>query len=296
MQLGSADRRGTRMPRLRSLRLYWEGKMSEVLLDLSIPALVTAIKGNLFEYYRYLGRSIQAEFYESPYLTWLLTGILHPFLNNIIRTQLAPDNVDDLIEETLTHFRSKNMTQLSWWAEQGSQPLDLAEHLLAHGLVYTEGGPGMAADLLALNEDITTPVDLTIERVIDSSTLQKWVDVCVLGFDLFGSERASFDLFAGLDFDLPLRSYMGCLKGEPVATAQLFLGAGVAGIYCVSTVEEARRRGIGATIVLAALREARDLGYRAGILHSTTMGYSVYRRLGFQELCKMNHFYWSGPG
>lgn len=270
--------------------------MSELLEILPYPSLIAAIKANLFEYYRYLGRSPQAELYESPHLTWLLTGIHHPFLNNIIRTQFTPENVDDLIEETLTHFRSKNITQLSWWVEPVSQPVDIAEHLLAHGLVYTDGGPGMAADLLALNEDVTTPVNLTIEPVTDPGALELWVRAFVLGFGLSGNERASFDLYAGLGLDLPLHSYVGCLKGEPVATAQLFLGAGVAGIYCVSVVAEARRRGIGAAMVLAALREARDLGYRAGILHSTTMGYSVYRRLGFQELCKMNHFYWNDLG
>ena len=64
--------------------------MSELLTDLTTAALAAAIKANLFEYYRYLGRSPQAEFYDSPELTWLLTGIPHPFLNNVLRTQPAP--------------------------------------------------------------------------------------------------------------------------------------------------------------------------------------------------------------
>jgi GNAT superfamily N-acetyltransferase len=268
--------------------------VSEILRDLSTSALIAAIKANLFEYYRYLGHSPQAEFHDSPELTWLLTGIPHPFLNNVLHTQLAPDNVDDAIAQTLAYFRSRNVTQLSWWTEPGCQPPDLAEHLLAHGLVYTDGGPGMAADLLALNEDVATPVALAIEQVTDVSTLKQWVRASATGFGLpTSSVDACFDLFMGLGFNLPLRNYVGCLNGEPVAAAELFLGAGVAGVYWVATMPDARRQGIGAAMTLAALREARDLGYRIGILHASPKGFRVYRRLGFQEQCKMSHFYWS---
>ncbi len=269
--------------------------MSDILQDLSTPALVGAIKANLFEYYRYLGRSPQAELYDGPRLTWLLTGILHPFLNGVLRTQLGPDDVGESIEATLAHFQSRGMTKLSWWTEPGTQPADLGEHLLAHGLTYTDGGPGMAVDLLALNEDVTAPSDLAIRRVGDIKTLKRWVHASATGFGLPDtSEGPCVDLFAGLGFELPLRNYVGLLKGEPVAAAQLFLGAGVAGIYWVSTVPEARRQGIGTALTLAPLREARAMGYRIGILHSGPLGLGVYSRLGFQEYCRMSHYFWAG--
>jgi GNAT superfamily N-acetyltransferase len=263
--------------------------MSAILNDLSAPALVAAIKANLFEWYRYLGTSPKAEFYDGPQLTWLLTGIPISFVNCVLRTQAEPDSVDAIIERTLAHFRSRDVTRLSWWTEPGTLPTDLGKHLMDHGLTYSDGGPGMAVDLLGLNEDLPTPTGLTIERVKDTAASRKWAHAAILGFELPETTvDIWFDLFTGLGFDLPLRSYLAILNGQPVATSQLFLGAGVAGIYCVATVPQARRQGIGAAITLAPLREARALGMRVAILHSTPMGLGVYPRLGFQEYCKMS--------
>jgi ribosomal protein S18 acetylase RimI-like enzyme len=269
--------------------------MSNVLRDLPTPALVEAIKANRFEWYEYLGRSPQAEFYDSPSLTWLLTGTPFPLMNTVIRTRLTRDNPDEIIEETAAHFKSKGVTSFTWWAEPGTQPTGLGDRLLAHGFTHTEGPPGMAVDLLALNEDITAPSDLGIKHVGDAGTLKQWDSTLIRGFGLpDSSEGGFFDLLIGLGFDLPLRNYVGFLNGEPIATAELFLGAGVAGIYGVVTVPKARRQGIGAALTLAPLREARAMGYRIGILHSSEMGLGLYRRLGFQEYCKMSHYVWTG--
>ena len=48
-------------------------------------------------------------------------------------------------------------------------------------------------------------------------------------------------------------------------------------------------------MTLAALREAKDLGHIIGVLTSSEMGYSVYRRLGFAEHCRIGFYKWR-PG
>ena len=89
-----------------------------------------------------------------------------------------------------------------------------------------------------------------------------------------------------------MRSYLAVVNGQPVGTSQLFLSAGVAGIYQVTCLPAARQQGIGAAITLAPLLEARRMGYRIGILQASRLGYNVYRRLGFQAYGKLNSYLW----
>ena len=261
--------------------------MDRILEDFSPSSLTTAIEANLFELYRYWGSSTTVEFYDSPKVTWVLTGVLHPFMNGIFHTRLTPDVVDETIEKTLSRFRARQGPFL-WWTGSTPRPPDLAEHLEAYGLIDTGGTPGMAVDLWALNEQVAAPAGLRTIPVHNTATLIQWVQALVVGFTLSTtSETICFDLFASLGFEFPSLNYVGVLHGKPVATSTLFLGAGVAGIYCVATVPEARRQGIGRALTLAPLQDARAMGYRIGILHSSTMGLNVYRRIGFRKYCQL---------
>ncbi|MGH2484401.1 MAG: GNAT family N-acetyltransferase, partial [Ktedonobacterales bacterium] len=86
--------------------------------------------------------------------------------------------------------------------------------------------------------------------------------------------------------------YLARLHGEPVATSALAPQAGVAGVFAVSTVAAARRRGIGAAVTLAPLLDGRDRGFHIGVLQSSQMGYSVYARLGFTEQFRYHVYTW----
>jgi GNAT superfamily N-acetyltransferase len=264
-------------------------QMNNVLNDLSPTSLATAIKTNLFDWYCYLGRAPNVEYYHDLHLTWMLTGIPMSFLNVVFRTHLPPGGEDKIIDETLALFKVKRVTRLWWFADPGNQDADLIKRLVAKGLTFGEGSPGMASDLLKLQDQPPQVPGLTIVPVTTKETLKQWVRTMWIGYELPDSgENIFFDVFANLGFDLPLRSYIAFQNEEPVAASQLFLSAGVGGIYCVATVPKGRRQGIGAAITLAPLRDARQMGYRVGILQSSQMGYPVYSRLGFQEYCKMS--------
>jgi ribosomal protein S18 acetylase RimI-like enzyme len=268
-------------------------RVRTVLNDFSAPSLVRAIKANWADYYTYLGRSPTAELSVGPYVTWCLTGIPDSFLNVVFRTRLPPDRAGEIINETLAHFKSRRVKRCSWWAETDIPRTDLDPHLIAHGLTFDEGGTGMAADLMTLPEGLPRPAGLTIIPVEDQATLRQWSQVTRIGFGIpEHAESGLYDLFADLALELPMRSYLALLNGQPVGTSQLFLSAGVAGIYNVACLPEARQQGVGAAVTLAALREARQQGYRISILQASDQGYGVYRRLGFHAYGKLNIYLW----
>ncbi len=81
-----------------------------------------------------------------------------------------------------------------------------------------------------------------------------------------------------------IEAYAAVQNDRIVSTSMAYLHDGLAGIYWVATIREARGRGIGRHMTAFPLRVASEKGYAVGVLQSTEMGYSVYRNLGFEEV------------
>ena len=130
-------------------------------------------------------------------------------------------------------------------------------------------------------------------RVEDQEALRKWIHIASIGFNVpYEFEDTWYEFFAEAACVSPFRTYLALLNGKPVATSQLFTSAGVAGIYNVTCLPEARGQGVGTAVVLAPLLEAREMGYQVGILQASSMGYNVYRRIGFQDFGKLSLYLW----
>lgn len=266
--------------------------MNAILQEPSTADIITAIEENLFFLIPILRKWPQAEVYEGSDIKWSITGIPFPAFNNIMCAQLAPERIEATIQATISRARSRNVPLL-WWISPTTQPADLGSHLEKHGFIDKGQLPGMAVILEDLNESLPMPGGLTIQRVTDDKASQQWCRTLTAGFgmpDFVGD--AFYDLMHYMDHDAVL-AYLGWRDGQPVATSLLVLAAGVAGIYNVATIPEARRQGIGAMMTLVPLRDARDMKYRVGVLQASEMGVNVYRSLGFQEYCKIGQYVWS---
>jgi len=257
--------------------------------DVSAEGLARALEANVLDRIERLGRAPAAELRDDGDLLRYATGLPLPLLNGALRARLAEDGAGRRVAEALAWFRERRLP-MTWFVGPSSQPAGLGEHLAANGLVRG-GPPGMAVDLHALNDALPHPAGLEVVPVEDEQGLRQWIRVIVASFRLPPEvELPLAALYGSLGLGWPARLYLGLWNGQPVATSKLLLSSGVAGIYWVGTLPEARGRGIGTAITLAPLREARAQGYRIGILEAFPLGINVYRRIGFRECGKIDRY------
>jgi len=270
--------------------------MVDILGDLSDTKLVKSIiKANWENYHYCLGRSPSVELSIGRYLTWLITNMPDHFMNLVVCTELPEDGIDELIEDALSHFRLLNIKRLSWLAEKGVPADKLKRHLLSHGLTFNESfGVEMAVDMQGLSEGPPNPNGLEIVLVDDQKLLRQWIHIASVGFGVSSEwESVWFEFFNDAACTSPFQTYLAFLNGKPVGTSQLFSSAGVAGIYNVTCIPDARGQGVGSAVVRAPLLESRKQGYQVGILQASAMGYKVYKRLGFQDFGKLSVYLWT---
>jgi hypothetical protein len=245
--------------------------MSAISQDLSSAGMSLAIEANGVGVFELWSRVPSMESHDdTPDVRWYTTpGVPLPLFNHVYFTRLPQEeDVDARIEEVLGHF-TEHQLPFMWSVSPFSRPSKLDSHLESHGLAREEELSGMAVDLTALNEDIPFPSGLTIEWVSNAEVLREVVEIMRVDFEMpqFAVEGLFEVLSAlGLTDESPWRNYVGRLDGEAVTTASLAFVAGVAGLYNVATLPKVRRRGLGTAMTIAALREARELGYRIGIL------------------------------
>lgn len=263
--------------------------MVNVFADLSEDALSRVSEDHYVDSFTCLSLVPDIEVYKGEDMVRVVSpGIPNWLTNTVLRCRLSTDNADTVIEETNEHFYSRGVMPY-WRLCPSDLPSDLEERLTKKGLSLEAEQPAMAADLEKLNRDIRTPDGLKIERITDAEMMKEkhvWISQ-------FGEGKALGTLLVdvwspyGFDTDSDWQHYIGILNGKPVSCASVFYATGVTGIYAVSTLPEARRQGIGSAITLRALLDARERGYRVGMLQSSEMGYNVYRRLGFQTCFKI---------
>jgi GNAT superfamily N-acetyltransferase len=265
--------------------------------NLTSPDLLPAMNANMAAFWASYGRVVGGSLHLTPHLVWFYSGVPVPLFNGVVLARTTEAEVCATIASLQTCIEERGAPAL-WWIGPGSAPANIAALLLQGGLQPAGETPGMAIDLARLTEGPGPAANFAIQKVDDIEKQVLWARVASAGSGFPSAvTRALVDLETGLPEPRFLfqHCYIGYLDGEPVAASTMLLDSGVAGIYAVATLPQARRRGIGRQMTAAPLLEARQAGYRVGILQASSMGYPVYRQMGFQDVCKYA-VYLQSPG
>jgi ribosomal protein S18 acetylase RimI-like enzyme len=219
------------------------------------------------------------------------SGLPCDAFNIVCSARLDPARAPTRIREAVDYFRRVSRP-FSWWVGPADQPGDLGDHLIAAGLQQAETELAMAVDLTAPLPSRQSPGGLRIARVYSEPALSDYARVLSDGAAPDPHVLRFYELAAGvlLANECPLQFYVGYLDDMPVATAELTVADGVAGLYGISTLERYRRKGIGTALTLHALFAGRKQGCRTAILQAAPDAVGLYRRVGFQGFGEITEY------
>lgn len=210
------------------------------------------------------------------------SGLPCDTFNLVCRARLTEGEAQAGIRAALAFYRAARRP-FTWWVGPADQPANLGDLLISAGFAPAETEIAMAADLASLPA-APVPVGLEIRRARSATELHDFACVVAANWDPPDPEVLRFYALTApalLEPDAPLGFYVGYLAGEPVASAELTLGGGVAGLYSICTLEAYRRQGIGTAMALQPLLDARASGVATAVLQAAVAGVGIYTRVGF---------------
>lgn len=182
-------------------------------------------------------------------------------------------------EEALAAVDELAAGDLPWNVQlRPGHPAGLEEALAARGLVHTEDIPLM---VLAPDRLVQRTTDLAFRRAVTFDDASTHLDFLESAFAMPTSvTRRGFPISV---FSLPgATTWLGAADGDDVTTAYQLDVEGASGIFNVATPENRRGRGYGGAVTARAAAAAFASGAECVFLHSSAMGESVYRGIGFE--------------
>ncbi len=215
-------------------------------------------------------------------------------LNYVARVRWAAEEVDERLVAIATAMKAAGTWPSVIVCDGVSQPLDLADRLKAAGWV-----PLSAERTMWTRHPTVVPhldPGLRIEAVTPASAL-----------DCVRLETASFGLppdAIGESAELLARSvaagttraFLLRLVREPIASARLVPGRGVAGLHAIGVAAHHRRRGYGLLITAVATRAGLATGHKLvwlSVDEANSAALALYRGMGFEPAFSWSR--WAAP-
>lgn len=250
--------------------------------------MVADIEDALVAQWSHFGLWPRGELHEEHALIWIEAPMRHLPYNAVVRTHLEPQSADAALDDVLARYRERGV-EFMWIDHPSATPDDLGLRLIARSLELVEVATGMSLELADWQPTAPTPL---VREAVDDAALEAYGNLLMRYWEIPEDEQ-------GLVTELhqywsPSRAeghrYLAFTsEGAPIGKGYLSLAGptGVASIFGMSVVPEARGCGVASTITTAMLSRAKEEGCVRAVLHSSEAAVGVYRRAGFVERCEL---------
>jgi GNAT superfamily N-acetyltransferase len=187
--------------------------------------------------------------------------------NALLDRDLGPGSRAAAVDAMEAVYRSAGVERYAAWVHESDEAMRAELSRRGFAIEETTRAMGMSLDDLALPS-----LDVELGAADWPAYLEYLLRFGLPDGLLSGVDPSAFHVLAAR------------LGGERVATALAFDHDGDCGVFNVSTLETARRRGVGTAITARLLRDARERGCSTASLQSTAMAERVYAAVGFRDL------------
>jgi ribosomal protein S18 acetylase RimI-like enzyme len=205
---------------------------------------------------------------ERPQLTGFLNSDFDPFLNQLFATgPVTPREAADALE---------GQPGFIWLAEEPSPSKVAVPEVERLSLAVLHG---MTAKIAL---PVTAPqIEGEIVEVRSRDELQAWHEVLCEVFGVDDRSRHDWQRVQrtlGPSGDGSLSLLLARVDGSPAATGAVYLGSDVAGLYCFTTREQMRGRGLASALVHACHKAAQARGFERAVLQAGALGQAGLRQ------------------
>lgn len=240
----------------------------------------------------FAGKIPHVEHHTEPDVTVVCSEkIPDDMFNYVLSARFTDINVAKRIDFVIKKFKKYHLP-FSWWVGESDTPSNLEEILSQHRLIFKEQDVGMILDLANFHPKFVTNLDF--KHVQSTKDLKDFGNI----IQAIGGHPESYDRIYKL-IPLPLlqdgaslEMHIGYIQTTPIVTGIIVFGGNIAGIYYVATLPDQRGKGYGTAMMKHLLSRAKQKGYHLTGLEASSEGVSLYKRLGFKEICVFKEYGW----
>jgi hypothetical protein len=154
--------------------------MKDLIENTHSERLIAAMTSNMAAFWSPYGRVQGNILRESSKVVWFYTGIPAAILNGVLFARMETQDVQAVIVDLAAEIEAAGAPAL-WWLAPDSKPENLSELLESDGLQYAGTAPGMAVDLVSMDEGLNYIPNFQIHEVKDRKGQALWAQVVWIG-------------------------------------------------------------------------------------------------------------------